>query len=144
MFTGKRPGESQATPTTLVKDLDPTIERVILRCLDADPRSRPSSALNVAMALPGGDPIAAALAAGETPSPEMVAASGDRAGLGRAGLCKCPGPRSPARGGILVRGVFPGHAAPHRGGGRLVAVRDPDVEARPRVALGGRTACVSG
>ncbi len=31
--------------------------------------------------LPGGDPIAAALAAGETPSPEMVAASGDRAGL---------------------------------------------------------------
>src|SRR5688572_378678 len=34
VFTGRRPGESQATPTTLVKDLDPTIERVILRCLD--------------------------------------------------------------------------------------------------------------
>jgi serine/threonine-protein kinase len=81
MFTGRRPGDSQATPTTLVKDLDPTIERVILRCLDADPRNRPSSALNVAMALPGGDPIAAALAAGETPSPEMVAASGEKEGL---------------------------------------------------------------
>jgi hypothetical protein len=81
MFTGKHPGESQATPTTLVKDLDPTIERVILRCLEADPRSRPSSALNVALALPGGDPIAAALAAGETPSPEMVAASGEKEGL---------------------------------------------------------------
>jgi serine/threonine-protein kinase len=64
-----------------VKDLDPTVERVILRCLDADPRNRPSSALNVAMALPGGDPIAAALAAGETPSPEMVAASGEKEGL---------------------------------------------------------------
>ena len=81
MFTGRRPGESQTTPTTLVKDLDPTIERVILRCLDTDPRNRPSSALNVAMALPGGDPIAAALAAGETPSPEMVAASGEKEGL---------------------------------------------------------------
>ena len=81
MFTGRRPGESQTTPTTLVKDLDPTIERVILRCLDTDPRNRPSSALNVARALPGGDPIAAALAAGETPSPEMVAASGEKEGL---------------------------------------------------------------
>src|SRR6185503_3209942 len=36
---------------------------------------RPASALQVAAALPGGDPIAAALAAGETPSPEMVAAA---------------------------------------------------------------------
>jgi serine/threonine-protein kinase len=81
MFTGKRPGDSQSTLTSVVKDLDPTIERVIQRCLDADPRNRPSSALNVAMALPGGDPIAAALAAGETPSPEMVAASGEKEGL---------------------------------------------------------------
>ena len=30
---------------------------------------------------PGGDPLAAALAAGETPSPQMVAASGETAGL---------------------------------------------------------------
>jgi predicted Ser/Thr protein kinase len=78
MFTGKRYGESQHSPSELVKDLDPTIERVILRCLDPEPRRRPSSALNVATALPGGDPIAAALAAGETPSPEMVAASGEK------------------------------------------------------------------
>ena len=33
------------------------------------------------MALPGGDPIAAALAAGETPSPEMVAASQEKEGF---------------------------------------------------------------
>ena len=33
-------------------------------------------ALAVSAALPGGDPLAAALAAGETPSPEMVAAAG--------------------------------------------------------------------
>jgi serine/threonine-protein kinase len=34
----------------------------------------------VAGALPGGDPLAAALAAGETPSPQMVAASGETSG----------------------------------------------------------------
>ena len=33
----------------------------------------------MAAALPGGDPLAAALAAGETPSPEMVAAAGGEA-----------------------------------------------------------------
>lgn len=61
--------------------LDPAIERAILRCLDPDPARRPSSALAVSAALPGGDPLAAALAAGETPSPEMVAAAGQGAGL---------------------------------------------------------------
>ena len=49
---------------------------MIFRCLESDPRQRPASALAVAAALPGGDPLAAALAAGETPSPEMVAAAG--------------------------------------------------------------------
>src|SRR6185503_13503370 len=37
--------------------------------------NRPATTLQVAAALPGGDPLAAALAAGETPSPEMVAAA---------------------------------------------------------------------
>ena len=68
-------------PSTLVRDLDPLIERVILRCLENDPEKRPSSALQVAAALPGGDPLAAALAAGETPSPPMVAAAGETSGL---------------------------------------------------------------
>ena len=63
------------SPSTIVKDLDPLVERVIERCLSVDPRERPASALQVAAALPGGDPLAAALAAGETPSPEMVAAA---------------------------------------------------------------------
>ena len=65
-----------AAPTTIVRDLDPQIERAIMRCLAPDPRHRPGSALAVAASLPGGDPLAAALAAGETPSPEMVAAAG--------------------------------------------------------------------
>src|SRR5204863_198314 len=42
---------------------------------------RPGSALAIAAALPGGDPLAAALAAGETPSPQIVAASGETSGI---------------------------------------------------------------
>jgi len=68
-----------SSPSTLVEGFDPAVERVILRCLEPDPARRPSSALSVAAALPGGDPIAAALAAGETPSPQMVAEAGDSA-----------------------------------------------------------------
>ena len=95
VFTGRRAFEASTlaelvrmhtettpvSPSSLVKDLDPAVERVILRCLDPDPRNRPASALGVAGALPGGDPLAAALAAGETPSPQMVAASGEMTGV---------------------------------------------------------------
>ncbi len=46
--------------------------------VDPDPARRPRSAASLAAALPGGDPLAMAIAAGETPSPEMVARSGGR------------------------------------------------------------------
>ncbi|HWZ33558.1 MAG TPA: serine/threonine-protein kinase [Bryobacteraceae bacterium] len=88
ILTGKRPFDSldrrESTPTnpsTLVKDLDPRVERAVMRCLEADPEKRPASALAVAAALPGGDPLAEALAAGDTPSPEMVAAAGEGTAL---------------------------------------------------------------
>jgi len=95
IFTGKLPFESETlaglmraqreslpvSPSSIVQDLDPVVEKVILRCLSPKPAMRPSSALSVAAALPGGDPLAAALAAGETPSPEMVAAAGEGEGL---------------------------------------------------------------
>ena len=71
-------GTTPSSPSSLMEGFDPTVERVILRCLDPDPARRPSSALSVAAALPGGDPLTAALAAGETPSPEMVAEAGDK------------------------------------------------------------------
>jgi serine/threonine-protein kinase len=93
IFTGKRafgdqPAASRlkadsnlSRPSSVVKDLDPAVERVILRCLETEPAARPANVLSVAAALPGGDPLAAALAAGETPSPQMVAAAGEAAGL---------------------------------------------------------------
>ncbi len=72
------------SPTSLATDVEPAVERAILRCLEKDPAKRPASAAQVAIALPGGDPLAAALAAGETPSPELVAASGEEGTLPRA------------------------------------------------------------
>lgn len=96
IFTGKRAFQADTlaeivrtrvespaptNPSTIVRDLDPGVESVILRCLESDPAMRPVSVLAVAAALPGGDPLAAALAAGETPSPQMVAAAGEVEGL---------------------------------------------------------------
>src|SRR6202011_2738907 len=77
----QRERSAPASPSSIVRDLDPAVERVILRCLEHDPAQRPAAALQVAAALPGGDPLAAALAAGETPSPEMVAAAGQSEGI---------------------------------------------------------------
>jgi serine/threonine-protein kinase len=92
IFTGRRAWDAKTindlksqqdtgtmtTPSSIVRDLDPAVERVILRCLSRDPDERPSTALTVAAALPGGDPLAAALAAGETPSPELLVAAAER------------------------------------------------------------------
>jgi serine/threonine protein kinase len=91
VFTGKRAFSAESVrtqgdrtpsrPSSVVKDLNPVIERVILRCLEEEPAARPATVLSVAAAMPGGDPLAAALAAGETPSPQLVAASGETSGL---------------------------------------------------------------
>jgi hypothetical protein len=77
----RRSSASLTNPSQLAADIDPAVERAILRCLEADPKLRPVSAMALAASLPGGDPLAAALAAGETPSPEVVAASGSTDGL---------------------------------------------------------------
>lgn len=95
VFTGHRalPGNTlaeisrahaESTPTlpsTHVAGLDDAVERVILRCLEKDPADRPPTAKAVLAGLPGFDPLSAALAAGETPSPEVVAAAGPTGGL---------------------------------------------------------------
>ncbi len=90
MLTGKRVfkakslGElralhAESSPSSLSSSgagVDPGFDRVVLRCLAKDPASRPASAREVLLSLPGGDPLQAAILAGETPSPEMVAAAG--------------------------------------------------------------------
>lgn len=86
LFTGRVPFAPEGPPGTrpardaqpprpskLVEGLDPGIERVILRCLERTPERRPASALAVGAALPGGDPLAAAVARGETPATALVA-----------------------------------------------------------------------
>ncbi|HTU45282.1 MAG TPA: serine/threonine-protein kinase [Bryobacteraceae bacterium] len=95
LFTGKRAFEGasiaellhaeEATEperiSAIVPDIDPQTERAIMLCIQPEPSQRPSSARAVASALPGGDPLSAALAAGETPSPDIVAAAGKAAGV---------------------------------------------------------------
>jgi len=91
LFTGRLPFDADTArdpmqtreqaapirPSQFIKDLDPAVERVILGCLEDEPRDRPSSVEVVMRALPGRDPLDSALAAGHTPSPDMVAAAGD-------------------------------------------------------------------
>src|SRR5438552_14134551 len=85
----KHSEEPPTAPSTITPGLDPVVERVILRCLEKDPKARPRSVVALAAALPGGDPLAAAIAAGETPSPEMVAAAGSDAGMNPAAAWAC-------------------------------------------------------
>jgi serine/threonine-protein kinase len=88
LFTGKHAFEGEnlkeiirrrrettpIAPSQLQRDIDPSAERSILRCLEREPARRPRSAATVAASLPGGDPLVAAIAAGRTPSPELIAA----------------------------------------------------------------------
>ncbi len=74
--TTKEASRTSTASSSTISSVDPLVRKAILRCLEQDPARRPNSALEVARALPGGDPLAAAMAAGETPAPEMVAAAG--------------------------------------------------------------------
>src|SRR5215207_2981307 len=79
LFTGRRPfvGADHDTPpskpSSHASGLSPAVEEVILQCLEPRPANRPWSATAVLARLPGGDLLAAAVAAGETPSPRLVA-----------------------------------------------------------------------
>ncbi len=95
IFTGKQAFTADTIPdllekqkkshptnlSELVTGIDPMVENLISRCIAKVPERRPASALHVAMALPGGNPLQAALEAGETPTPEMIAAAPSRGAL---------------------------------------------------------------
>ncbi len=88
MFTGRPPFTHHRRPTdrppridSISRDVDVAVAQTIERCIELAPRDRPSSALAVAASLPGGNPLAEALAAGVTPSPQMVAAARSSEGL---------------------------------------------------------------
>ncbi len=66
------------------RTIDPVIQQVVMKCLEADPEDRPRSIHSVIAALPGTDPLQATVDAGETPSPEMVAAAGESGELSLA------------------------------------------------------------
>src|ERR1700685_3044589 len=80
VFTGKRafaakPGElagaerTPSRPSSVVKDLNPVVERVILRCLENEPSARPANVFSVVAAPPGGGPPPGPLARCGTTSP---------------------------------------------------------------------------
>jgi serine/threonine-protein kinase len=84
MFSGKRAfadSRERVHPPSLfstTKDIEPEVDRIVSRCLEPDPMGRPVSAVAVAAALPQGDALAEALAAGHTPSPGLVAAAAQK------------------------------------------------------------------
>ncbi len=103
-FTGRRRFEAatvkelverhrNATAPSLadVRDVPAAVERAIARSLDEDPAARPESARALLSSLPGGDPLQAAVEAGETPSPAMVAAAAEAGDLTAARAWACLG-----------------------------------------------------
>ncbi len=103
IFTGKQTFQADSIPNLLqkqqtilptnpsevLKEINPIVEKTILQCLEKNPSERPKNALQVAMMLPGGNPLEAAIAAGETPSPEMVAAAPKKGALKPAVAVAC-------------------------------------------------------
>ncbi|MCB9897942.1 MAG: serine/threonine protein kinase [Planctomycetes bacterium] len=81
-----------SSASSVFSDIDPLVESMLARCLQRDPKERPASVREVARGLPGGDPLAAALAQGHTPAPELVAAADAGGALSpRAGLALAVG-----------------------------------------------------
>ena len=103
LFTGRRAFEGRTVaelarkhrdeqpiePSAIVPDLASAVERTIQACLEKDPRRRPASAAAVAAMLSGRDPLEAAIAAGDTPSPELVAAAGEAEGISPRAAWAC-------------------------------------------------------
>ena len=75
-------------PSQRASGVDPAYDRVILQCLEVQPQARPASASEVAAALGSENALQEAMVAGETPSPDLLAAAGSTGVLSvrRAGI----------------------------------------------------------
>jgi Protein kinase domain len=97
LLTGRRPfvGTSRSDllrlqrtarpvpPSELTPGVPADVDRIVLRCLAPLPADRPASAHEVWRALPGNDALLAVLAAGQTPSADLVANAGGEGRLSR-------------------------------------------------------------
>ena len=99
LFTGVRPHEGASpvalyqarqvparAPSVIARDLDRKIDRIILRCLNADPAQRPATAKAVAAALPGGEPPLAAQQAAQQRADRIAAFRQELCELRAAGV----------------------------------------------------------
>lgn len=119
----KHQTETPTNASDIVKNIDPLVESVIAQCLEKDPKDRPQSALHVAMALPGGNPMQIALDAGQTPSPEMVAASPKKGALKPAIALLC------VIGAVLMIGIILWASMKFGPQNRIPFARSPEVMA---------------
>jgi len=112
----------ESLPRAAARDIAPPLSHLVVLCLQPDPTARPTSVRSLAAALPGGgDPLQAAVAAGETPSPEMVASAEEKDGLSTAAAWTCLGL---TLAGLVVAALYVEPMMIHR---RFTLGKPPDV-----------------
>ncbi|MCP5066565.1 MAG: DUF2157 domain-containing protein, partial [bacterium] len=80
--------EPLSPPSNLARDIDPDVEKLILRCLEGDPARRPPSARDLVDALPGGGSLGEALIAAQQRADRIAAFRAEVSELKRAGLIR--------------------------------------------------------
>jgi len=81
-------GELPTPPSSLAGDIDPVVDKLILRCLESEPNRRPPSARALADALTGGDSMGEALIAAQQRADRIAAFRAEVSELRRAGLLR--------------------------------------------------------
>jgi hypothetical protein len=80
--------EPPPPPSSLAREIDPAVEKLILRCLERDPGRRPPSAQALVDALPGGESFGEALIAAQQRADQIAAFRAEALELRRAGLLR--------------------------------------------------------